>query len=282
MKENNKKKVDYKLLFIIIYIIITVGVVLIIWIPGKMLNGKKYSGFKYEDVDEQKKGINLYKDTVKYMLSEGNLDMLYNHLDENFKSSNGITKDNFKEVLEKNCSISKEISIIGSEVYIQGDNIYVYRYKYKSKGFVMYVNVIETKPFEYTLSFEQYSVPVVEGTENKKNNVIDNVEYSVNIESITQNGITYGVTINNKGQDTVEYNFSNITDVYVILSDGRYSNLGGAIISSDDDVLTPNGSLRKSFFFPVKGADQSKITKMRFNNVKKDNKITSIEFEVKK
>ena len=72
------------------------------------------------------------------------------------------------------------------------------------------------------------------------------------------------------------------TDVYVILSDGRYSNLGGAIISSDDDVLTPNGSLRKSFFFPVKGADQSKITKMRFNNVKKDNKITSIEFEVKK
>ena len=69
--------------------------------------------------------------------------------------------------------------------------VYVYRFKYTCNNVSKYVNVIETKPYEYTLSFEQNSIPIVnntytetnEGTisSSTKTTIIDNIKYGKNM-----------------------------------------------------------------------------------------------------
>ena len=52
------------------------------------------------------------------------------------------------------------------------------------------------------------------------------------------------------------------------MSDGKIANLGGAVISSDEDSLTPNSYLEKELFFAVSSTDQNKIKTIRIQNVK--------------
>ncbi len=101
-----------------------------------------------------------------------------------------------------------------------------------------------------------------------KNNNIDNVKYQVSKTSVRDNGVTYTLTITNNSDKNIEFNFDNITNVSVILNNGKSANLGAAVISSDEDVLTPGSSLKKELFFAVSSSDQDKITSIRIQNVK--------------
>lgn len=126
--------------------------------------------------------------------------------------------------------------------------------------------MIESFPYEYSLSFEQDTIPIVDNTSsisNTENNskseetstnsktktsVIDDIVYEIKVNTIRDNGISYTLKITNNSDKNAEYNFDNITNVSAIMSDGKIANMGGTVISSDEDIVTPNGSLEKDLF----------------------------------
>lgn len=277
--DTNKKTFNFTLLFIMAYAVLAVLVIIYIWWPKGNDSIVSNSKFTYEDIDEKEKAIDIYKTKIMTFLTENDLEQLYQKLDEDYKAEKNITEKNYQAFLEESGFISKNgISIGECTVNIQKDDVYVYRFKYTCNNVSKYVNVIETKPYEYTLSFEQNSIPIVnntytetnEGTisSSTKTTIIDNIKYEVTKNTLRENGITYTLKITNNSDKNVEYNFDNITNVTAIMSDGKRANMGGAVISADEDILTPGSSLEKELFFAISSQDQNKIKTIRLQQVK--------------
>lgn len=277
--DTNKKTFNFTLLFIIAYAVLAILVIIYIWWPKGNDSIVSNSKFTYEDIDEKEKAIDIYKTKIMTFLTENDLEQLYQKLDEDYKAEKNITEKNYQAFLEESGFISKNgISIGECTVNIQKDDVYVYRFKYTCNNVSKYVNVIETKPYEYTLSFEQNSIPIVnntytetnEGTisSSTKTTIIDNIKYEVTKNTLRENGITYTLKITNNSDKNVEYNFDNITNVTAIMSDGKRANMGGAVISADEDILTPGSSLEKELFFAISSQDQNKIKTIRLQQVK--------------
>lgn len=277
--DTNKKTFNFTLLFIIAYAVLAVLVIIYIWWPKGNDSIVSNSKFTYEDIDEKEKAIDIYKTKIMTFLTENDLEQLYQKLDEDYKAEKNITEKNYQAFLEESGFISKNgISIGECTVNIQKDDVYVYRFKYTCNNVSKYVNVIETKPYEYTLSFEQNSIPIVnntytetnEGTisSSTKTTIIDNIKYEVTKTILRENGITYTLKITNNSDKNVEYNFDNITNVIAIMSDGKRANMGGTVISADEDILTPGSSLEKELFFAISSQDQNKIKTIRLQQVK--------------
>ena len=277
--DTNKKTFNFTLLFIIAYAVLAVLVIIYIWWPKGNSSIVSNSKFTYEDVDEKEKAIELYKTKIIPLLAEKDLNQLYQKLNEEYKSEKNITEKNYQAFLEESGFISNNgISVGECTVNIQKADVYVYRFNYTCNNISKYVNVIETKPYEYTLSFEQNSIPIVnntytetnEGTisSSTKTTIIDNIKYEVTKNTLRENGITYTLKITNNSDKNVEYNFDNITNVTAIMSDGKRANMGGAVISADEDILTPGSSLEKELFFAISSQDQNKIKTIRLQQVK--------------
>lgn len=277
--DTNKKTFNFTLLFIIAYAVLAVLVIIYIWWPKGNDSIVSNSKFTYEDIDEKEKAIDIYKTKIISLLAEKDLNQLYQKLNEEYKSEKNITEKNYQAFLEEAGFISNNgISVGECTVNIQKADVYVYRFNYTCNNVSKYVNVIETKPYEYTLSFEQNSIPIVnntytetnEGTisSSTKTTIIDNIKYEVTKTILRENGITYTLKIINNSDKNVEYNFDNITNVTAIMSDGKRANMGGTVISADEDILTPGSFLEKELFFAISSQDQNKIKTIRLQQVK--------------
>lgn len=281
----NKKTFNFTTLFIVVYAILAIIVLLFIWWPKDKLNNVN-ENFKYSDVDEEQMAIDIYKTELTPLLSKKNMDKLYEKLNYNYMAQNNITKDNYKSFLETCNYISDSVNIIECSVSRQGNDIYIYKFKYSSNNEIHYVNLIESFPYEYSLSFEQDTIPIVDNTSsisniennskseetsnnsNTKTSVIDDIVYEIKVNTIRDNGISYTLKITNNSDKNAEYNFDNITNVSAIMSDGKIANMGGTVISSEEDIVTPNGSLEKDLFFAISSQDQYKIKTIRILNAK--------------
>lgn len=285
--DTNKKTFNFTLLFIIAYAVLAVLVIIYIWWPKGNDSIVSNSKFTYEDIDEKEKAIDIYKTKIMTFLTENDLEQLYQKLDEDYKAEKNITEKNYQAFLEESGFISNNgISVGECTVNIQKADVYVYRFNYTCNNVSKYVNVIETKPYEYTLSFEQNSIPIVnntytetnEGTisSSTKTTIIDNIKYEVTKTILRENGITYTLKITNNSDKNVEYNFDNITNVTAIMSDGKRANMGGTVISADEDILTPGSSLEKELFFAISSQDQNKIKTIRLQQVKIGDEIKTV------
>lgn len=281
----NKKTFNFTTLFIVVYAILAIIVLLFIWWPKDKLNNVN-GNFKYSDVDEEQMAIDIYKTELTPLLSKKNMDKLYEKLNYNYMAQNNITKDNYKSFFETCNYISDSVNIIECSVSRQGNDIYIYKFKYSSNNEIHYVNLIESFPYEYSLSFEQDTIPIVDNTSsisniennskseetsnnsNTKTSVIDDIVYEIKVNTIRDNGISYTLKITNNSDKNAEYNFDNITNVSAIMSDGKIANMGGTVISSEEDIVTPNGSLEKDLFFAISSQDQYKIKTIRILNAK--------------
>ena len=284
--DSNKKTFNYSVLFVGVYIVLAILILLWIWLPKNIKQSNV--ALKYNNIDSNQKAIDMYTIKLKKLLSKGDLEELYNKLDSNYISSNNLNKDNYISFLENKGYISEKIEIISSTVNIQENEIYVYRFLYSNGMENKYVNVIEIKPYEYSLSFEQDTLPNVNKEEENNNNnleisesssdkvtVLNNVKYSVSKKSIRDNGITYTLKITNNSEDEIRYKFDNITNVSVVLEDGKEAFMGGTVMTSDEDNLSVSGYLEKDLFFAVSSSDQNKIKYIKIRNVRYgDNKTT--------
>lgn len=256
MEDINKKGFNFTILFIVAFVIISLIVLIVIWWPKSATTKNKI--VSYVTMNGQEESLKKYLTEIKELLVIDNSDKLYEKTNSDFLRQNALNKDNFKEFMNSKQYISKNPILKGNSVSKQENGVYVYRVEYLTYGGLKkYVNIIETKPYEYTLSFEQETLPI---TYNKINlNILDNVEYKATVSEIRDNSITYKLNITNNSDKTVKYNFDNIDNVYLVLTDNSVIKLAAAVMSSDEDILTPNGSLTKEFFFQLGTSYQENI-----------------------
>ena len=115
--DENKKTFNFTILFFIVYAILAILVLLWIWWPN---DAKKINGtFNYQNIDGKQKAIDIYTIEIRSLLTENDLELLYNKLDEGYKKQYGIDKNNYKVCLEQSDYISKDINIVNSTVNIQ-------------------------------------------------------------------------------------------------------------------------------------------------------------------
>lgn len=277
MVDNNKKGFNYTVLFIVLFTILAVVILFFIWWPKS--NTKENDLITYENVNGEDKSLELYKSTLTHLLNEENSNELFAKVNKEYLQSNNLNEKNFKEYMLSHGYISNNVIFISSTISKQDKYVYVYRIKYSVNGATKYVNVIEEFPYDYTLSFEQETIPIV--TKNSFSQKVDDVIYKVSSEQIKEDSITYNLQITNKSDKIVKYNFDNVNDVILVLEDNLQVKLGAAIVSSDEDTLNTNGSLKKSLFFPIGSDYHNKIKYMILKSVNVDGNIKTVTISLK-
>lgn len=280
--ENKNDKVFLIMVFFIIAVIISLIVSLFFIWSGKSEDSgiTKYSYTGFED-----KVVTMYQKQMQILLKQSNVKLLAEKLDEEFLSNNNLSRDNldaltnylnYKGLLSKNrASITNYTTSTNSNT-----GVVVYRFKYyNSNGFTRYVNLIETQPYVYTLSFDEVSTIT-----SAKRNVIDSsnkIKFELNLQESTTNSLKYNLKITNENERIVKFDFNNVSSVELQLNSGKTIKLSSVIASSEEDFeLTKNSYLNQELFFDINLEEQGNIKAILFYNVLigETNKNIKIDF----
>lgn len=285
-------KIKNKKVFVIGCIIIFILVVLIIYIINLWINPKievyTANGEKNEK-DLNSSGINSYSsyvdldtdddiylevkdkyfEDVERLTNISNIDELYNKMDQNFLKSNNLNRNNFEEYLIQNKLIGELPAVVSMQYSIQENNVCVYRITYinymEDRKYYRYINFIETKPYEYTVDFNQEEIPTVVDHSYivEKNGLIFEIKELYR----TSTDIGYKVKITNNNEYNVKFDFNTINSVELKMEDGGTSKQSTAILSSTNYEIPKNSFFVKNLFFPIDMQYQGNISGMIFYSV---------------
>lgn len=274
---SNISKKDKKLLIIaiVIFLIIVITSISFIWLPKKEKINKvgQYDAVKNCD----NKLINKYLDDLSILLLEGNFEKLYKKIDKLYLDDNGLNEKNTKKFLTDNIFIGKSVSIDSYELSKEGTN-YVYRIKYTMNGLNRYVNLIEPKPYNYTLSFDQKNIPTNDKGK-QKTYLVNNIKFDITIMEKTDNHIKYSVIITNQDVKTAEFNFDTVNTAVLVLKDNTEIKMGTVVMDKNNTILTLGSVTKEEFFYTLSLENQSKIKGIKLKDVMINQKLTEIMIE---
>lgn len=264
MDELDKKSKRLLIIFIVVYAIILLAVLIYIWTPKKVKKQSdinKYSTVEYKD-NMAKRYISDFCDLIA-----GDDKTFYEKISPDFLDKNNLTQSNFREFLKTNYIIGDNI-VMNSYTLLKQEEKNIYRISCNINGINRYVIITESKPYEYTISFEQDTIPNVTSNAGNTTDLSEGIKFKVEeLERKTTN-IRYKVTITNENEFDVAFNFDDINNVVLVLSDGNTYRVASTVISMDENnTLSKGSSVTKEFFFSVSSEKQAKISKLRFRNV---------------
>ena len=283
----NKDKKNVIVIVIIIAIIVISLIVFlsILWRDGWFTNGysrlssneqvgslkisssniSKYLESSIEEIDS--KVVDTYITEIIDNLSNRKYNDIYIKLDEEFKENNNLSEYNIEEYLKKNGLVGDLVTVEKITRYMEIDNIYVYRLKIVVDYVVKFVNLIEKKPYEYTLNFEQETVPVI-GNKSYYASV-DELQFETTIVRKQENAIVYDVKITNKGTKRVTFDFTTVNSVILAIDDGGFIKQPSSVLEEGTDyILNKDSYFVKRFYFPINMQYQKDINSLGFYNVK--------------
>lgn len=281
-----EKIVIYTTIIIIICVIFMLVSLFVIWSPKKVQKKESFDGRKkvysyIENENFQDKTFNLYKSEVKRLLMPVNVGQLFEILDEEYKEKNNLTKDNLKSFLDEKNILSNNI-VFDTYTFIEKGDICIYRVEYNiynnrnEKISNAVVNIIEEKPFSYTLSFDSDNISLLE---NNITRTINNIEFNIrNIEN-KNNSVKYEIKFTNNNDEDINIDFDDINNIVLVLANGKQIKMAAAVISSDEEILTKGSSLKKEAFFNASLIEQGVIKGIKFNKVTIGDKVTSIQVD---
>lgn len=273
MKNKNidpKKKLILTIISIIFYITFFFILVILIWNPKKGNGISKYS----DEIDYYEQMSKVYLGKLRRVLLTSNTDGLYELMNKEYMSQNNLTKDNFKEFLIKKRLIGETINIY-EYTYSESSSVSVFIFKYRSMGFERVVNVIETKPYEYTISFEQNSIPGINNTTKTEKN---GLSITVQNTGRTSSQINYKIKIKNNNEQKVGIDLTTIYNVSLLMSDGNYVNMSSSYTSSDiKDVIETNETIEKDVIFLIPSSYHGDIKALLIKDVDFNGKKIDIQ-----
>lgn len=264
---------DLTRLYVLVAVIVTIVVLVVIifiWFPK---SGDSKDIYRYTVADDYKEqGYNAIYSSVRSLLYTSNVDSLYTKMDTSFLSEKGLNEQNFKNYMISNNLIGDSVTLKNYSVLEEGDTV-IYRVNYIVSGDFgqksNVVNIIETYPYEYTLSFEQDSIPIT--SSNDKTIEDEGIRFEVKITERKNNQIKYSVKITNLYNTSVKFDFTNANNVYLKLSDGSVIKQTSIITSDDNNVnLEKDSYITKDFVFNVSLENQSNIKSLVFTSINVD------------
>ncbi len=274
---NNKKEkiLIYSAMAIIIILILVV--IVMIWFPmfNKISNSdiNTYnSTITYEDTMKE-----YYSNYLNEYLKITNFDILYEKINKDYMSDIGIqNKDEMKQYLRDNDLISMDIDVQNIE-YSNNENYSIFRVLYNSHGIKKYVNIKETEPYKFSITFEQSELNTLL-EKNDINLTLNNVNYIFELIESTENSIRYKLTIENNSNNEYIYDFSALNSIQLVYSNSNYVNMASVANSSTVNYsLTPGSTKSIEILFNISFNNQFNINGFLLNNVKVDGANTKIE-----
>lgn len=271
--EKFKKIYIFGGIFVAVFISLLIYILVLIWMPKNNIEINRYDTIDYENATKE-----YYINKLKELLNPNNdISNLYSITEGGFLESNSINnQESLKSFLISKRILNTNLNFTEYNVF-KKDDTNIYRFKYRSNGFDRIVNVIETQPYIYTLSFEQETLPIVMNNTYFEN--INNIEFTIKTLNITEKSIKYQINIVNNSTDDLIFDFSNISNVLLLMNDNSTIKMAAAIASSDNDgVLPKNSIINEEAYFSIDIKNQSNIKGIIFKdtivgNVTKDLQI---------
>lgn len=290
IKNKNKFLIFFSILLILVVTIISILLnVVIRKNENRISNAYEKSNNrspqnKISDIDKytQNTSSNVIEETqssyfqeLENILKIDNIDSLYSKMNIEFLTKNGLNENNFKEYVLKNEYVGKFPASTSLTYSIQRDGSYVYRFKcFRDDRTSFYVNLIETKPFEYTLDFSQEKIPTLDVGKYYDYNYDYNLEFEVTELERTEDSIAYQLKVTNNGDREIEFYLNNITDMALEIesdtnakTDG-YVKQSSSVLSSRKYKISKNSYFIKKLYFPLDMQYHSKVKGMIFYNVR--------------
>lgn len=280
--EKDKIVTRMSILCVAVISLIVIIVLINIWAPSKSTKNKNLSFTYNDEIEYKKKGYMAIYNDVRSMLFESNVSTLYEKMDQDFLNENLLTKDNFKDYLVKNNLIGKNIKFISYNYYEGSENVtYIVKYSLTdSTGTIQTktINIIESSPYDYTLSFDTYSIPTKDNLDI--NVTVEGLEIKVSLIERRENYIKLALTISNVSENTVNIDFRDLNTVYLQLSNNRDVKQTGIVTSDSANIILNNGSyVNRELTFNVNLDNQSLIKSMVFSNIKINSKTKTIKVD---
>lgn len=280
--EKDKIVTRMSILCVAVISLIVIIVLINIWAPSKSTKNKNLSFTYNDEIEYKKKGYMAIYNDVRSMLFESNVSTLYEKMDQDFLNENLLTKDNFKDYLVKNNLIGKNIKFISYNYYEGSENVtYIVKYSLTdSTGTTQTktINIIESSPYDYTLSFDTYSIPTKDSLDI--NVTVEGLEIKVSLIERRENYIKLALTISNVSENTVNIDFRDLNTVYLQLSNNRDVKQTGIVTSDSANITLNNGSyVNRELTFNVNLDNQSLIKSMVFSNIKINSKTKTIKVD---
>lgn len=280
--EKDKIVTRMSILCVTVISLIVIIVLINIWAPSKSTKNKNLSFTYNDEIEYKKKGYMAIYNDVRSMLFESNVSTLYEKMDQDFLNENLLTKDNFKDYLIKNNLIGKNIKFISYNYYEGSENVtYIVKYSLTdSTGTTQTktINIIESSPYDYTLSFDTYSIPTKDNLDI--NVTVEGLEIKVSLIERRENYIKLALTISNVSENTVNIDFRDLNTVYLQLSNNRDVKQTGIVTSDSANIILNNGSyVNRELTFNVNLDNQSLIKSMVFSNIKINSKTKTIKVD---
>lgn len=280
--EKDKIVTRMSILCVAVIALIVIIVLINIWAPSKSTKNKNLSFTYNDEIEYKKKGYMAIYNDVRSMLFESNVSTLYEKMDQDFLNENLLTKDNFKDYLVKNNLIGKNIKFISYNYYEGSENVtYIVKYSLTdSTGTTQTktINIIESSPYDYTLSFDTYSIPTKDNLDI--NVTVEGLEIKVSLIERRENYIKLALTISNVSENTVNIDFRDLNTVYLQLSNNRDVKQTGIVTSDSANIILNNGSyVNRELTFNVNLDNQSLIKSMVFSNIKINSKTKTIKVD---
>lgn len=298
MKKINIKNKRKFMIFCSILIAVIIFLFVILYINNLWFFDKSQSSDIYDSNGEKIKSSDISKITsyipqkdleeslkenyfseIEELLIIDNFDKLFPKIDENFLIKNGLNENNTKEYLESNEYIGKFPGITSMRYCIQKDGSCVYRLKcFSDSRKEYYVNIIENKPYDYTIDFSQDDIPTVD----KKQYTVENENLVFEINEIKRGSslISFQVKVTNKTDKEIEFFLNNLDDVNLLLEDGGKVQQATSELSSRKYIIKKDSYFIRKFYFPLDMQYHSSVIGMNFYDVRFEdtNKNIRIEF----
>lgn len=261
-------------IFIGLLVAAFIVIIIIVWIPkDKKIEFLSFD--EYTDNDAYEKYEKIYSDDIAQMITAQQYNKLYSLLSDDYIKANSLTEDNFYQFLLTKGLVSGTIKTGDYTAYKSGENV-VYIIDFIISGKTTKVNVTESKPYDYKLSFGD--ITYEEKIEETKKRVTKGLEFEISRTEKNSEKIQYNIKITNTNENSVELDLLNYNNLLLTKEDGKVTT--GVIENNDIFTLNSNSSVTTNVTFNIPASEQAKITGFKFKKVKIDGKTESLEISI--
>lgn len=257
----------------VICIIITLIVVVITWVFNMGEKNKEKNLNTYEEINYKTEMLSEYSDIITNLLKTTKIEELYDKLDFKFLSENSLNRENIRDYLLNNGLIGNSIGIISSDC-IQNGDIYIFRYYYKNYNDNKYVNIIESKPYEYVISFEQ-DITELENYENNYTSSNNNIDCYLSLIDTGNEFIKFNIKITNNNNLDAEIDMNDINTFCLFGKDLEIPV--SSVATTSINKLTKNSSVSKELYFNLSQEDKDECEGVKINNINVNGEYFDIE-----
>lgn len=261
-------------IFIGLLVVAFIIIIIIVWVPKDKKIGLLSFG-EYTDNDAYEKYEKIYSDDIAQMITAQQYNKLYSLLSDDYIKANSLTEDNFYQFLLTKGLVSGTIKTGDYTAYKSGENV-VYIIDFIISGKTTKVNVTESKPYDYKLSFGD--ITYEEKIEETKKRITKGLEFEISRTEKNSEKIQYNIKITNTNENSVELDLLNYNNLLLTKEDGKVTT--GVIENNDIFTLNSNSSVTTNVTFNIPASEQAKITGFKFKKVKIDGKTESLEISI--